>query len=81
MASLTIRNIDDPLKARLRVQAATHGRSMEEEVREILRAALGREAPRPANMFEAIRACFAQSGGVELELPPREPMRDPPAFD
>ena len=81
MASLTIRNIDDPLKARLRIQAAVHGRSMEEEARTILRAALNRETPPPGNLAAAIRACFTQSGGVELELPPREPMRDPPTFE
>ena len=46
----------------------------------ILRAALNREAPRHGNLAAAIRACFAQSGGVDLELPPREPMRDPPTF-
>lgn len=38
MAILTIRNIDDALKARLRLCAARHGRSMEEEVRQILRS-------------------------------------------
>jgi plasmid stability protein len=81
MASLTIRNLDDPLKARLRIQAAVHGRSMEEEARTILRAALNRETPRHGNLPAAIRACFAQSGGVDLELPPREPMRDPPTFE
>lgn len=34
----------------------------------------------PANLAEAIRARFTPLGGVELELPPREPMRDPPDF-
>ncbi len=81
MASLTIRNLDDPLKARLRVQAATHGRSMEEEARTILRAALNRETPAPGNLYAAIRARVAESGGFELELPPRELGRDPPTFD
>ena len=81
MASLTIRNLDDPLKARLRIRAATNGHSMEQEAREILRAALNREPPRSGNLYDAIRACFTDSGGVELELPPREPMRDPPTFD
>lgn len=33
-----------------------------------------------SNLAEAIRARFAPLGGVELELPPREPMRDPPDF-
>jgi plasmid stability protein len=54
---------------------------MEEEAREILRSALNREPPRPLNLAAAIRACFAQSGGVELEPLPREPIREPPSFD
>ena len=44
MASITIRNLDDEVKNRLRVRAANNGRSMEEEVRLILRAAVGHEA-------------------------------------
>ena len=82
MASLTIRKLDEPLKARLRVRAATHGHSMEQEAREILRAALNREPTVRQNLAEAIRACFADSGGVDLELPARtEMVRDPPRFD
>ena len=81
MASLTIRKLDDPLKARLRVRAATNGRSMEEEARTILRAALSRDTPAPGNLYESIRARVAETGGFDLELPPREPMRDPPTFD
>ena len=81
MASLTIRNLDDPLKARLRIQAAVHGRSMEEEARTILRAALSAEPARPENLAEAIQARFARYGGVELEPLPREPIRDPPPFE
>jgi len=69
------------LKARLRVQAAVHGRSMEEEARAILRAALNRETPTPGNLYEAIRRRFEPLGGVELEPLPREPMRDPPTFE
>lgn len=79
MASLTIRNIDDALKRRLRLQAAEHGRSMEEEVREILRAAVGASLG-PADLGQSIHARFAALGGVELELPARGPMRIPPAF-
>ena len=45
MASITIRNLDDDLKQRLRVRAAEHGRSMEEEAREILRRVVGESAP------------------------------------
>lgn len=82
MATMTIRNLDDEVKARLRVRAAQHGRSMEEEVRSILKAVLAQEEP-PATgaaLARAIRARVERFGGVELELPPRMPMREPPDF-
>lgn len=79
MASITIRKLDDEVKARLRIRAAENGRSMEEEARAILREAVGPEAP-PENLAEFTRECFAPLGGVELELPPREPAREPPDF-
>ena len=71
MASMTIRNLDEDIKQRLRVQAAEHGRSMEEEARAILRTALT-EAASPTNLAQAIRARFAPLGGVELDIPSRE---------
>lgn len=77
MATMTIRNIDDQLKARLRVQAAQHGRSMEDEARDILRAALSAEPPRARSLVDAIRARVAPLGGVELELPTREAIHAP----
>lgn len=77
MASMTIRDIDERLKARLRVQAARHGRSMEEEARDILRAALSLEPARTGALVEAIRARVEPLGGVEFEIAPREPMREP----
>lgn len=80
MASITIRNLDEPLKARLRVQAAMHGRSMEDEARAILRTALSKEPAPPGNIAAAIRARFAPLGGVELPEVSREPMREPPDF-
>ena len=80
MASMTIRNLDDDIKKRLRIQAAEHGHSMEEEARAILRAALTKPGC-PTNLARAIRARFAPLGGVELEIPPREPMRELPRFD
>jgi plasmid stability protein len=79
MATLTIRQLDDKIKARLRVRAAHHGRSMEEEAREILRAALTRQ-PAQKNLAEAIRERFAPLGGVELKLPKRGSIRQPPDF-
>ena len=80
MASITIRNLDDGIKQRLRMRAAEHGRSMEEEARDILRRAVGRTSA-PANLGEAIHRRFASLGGVELELPSREAMPEPPHFD
>jgi plasmid stability protein len=79
MASITIRNLEDDLKRRLRMRAAEHGRSMEEEVREILRRAVGAPLP-PRNLAAAIRARVASLGGVDLDPPEREPMREPPRF-
>ncbi len=81
MASITIRNLDDTLKSRLRIQAAVHGRSMEDEARDILRSALNREPTRKGSLAASIRARFAPLGGVELPVVAREPMRAPPSFD
>lgn len=81
MANLTIRKIDPAVKERLRVRAAQHGRSMEEEARRILGEACAAEPPPPRNAYEAIRRHFEPLGGVELELPPRGPWREPPTFD
>ena len=79
MASMTILNLDDDIKQRLSIQAAKHGHSMEEKALAILRTALTEPAP-PANLARAIRARFAPLGGVELDIPPREPMRKPSRF-
>lgn len=81
MASITIRNLDDEVKTRLRVRAADNGRSMEEEARMILRDAVDPEVSPAKGLGTAIHELFKPFGGVELELPPREPMRDPPRFD
>ncbi len=80
MASVTIRNLDDDVKIRLRARAADNGHSMEEEARLILREAVGREAE-PENLAAFIHECFAPYGGVEFKLPPRGPMREPLRFD
>ena len=81
-ASITIRNLDPTIKERLRVRAAQHGQSMEAEARRILQAALTPQEVRPArHLYDRIRARFAPLGGVDLELPPREPVCEPPRFD
>jgi antitoxin FitA len=76
MANLTIRNLDERLKGRLRVRAASLGRSMEEEARRILQAALDDSLTPPVNLANRIRSRFAKLGGVELPIAPREPLRE-----
>jgi plasmid stability protein len=80
MATLTIRQLDEKTKTRLRVRAAHHGRSMEEEAREILRSALSSVPPTKGNLAEAISRRFAAFGGLELELPGRDAVRQAPGF-
>jgi plasmid stability protein len=80
MASITIRNLDDEVKRRLRVRAAEHGRSMEEEAREILRQVVALPSA-PKDLGRAIHERFAAIDGVNLEIPPRSPMRAAPDFN
>lgn len=80
MAVMTIRNIDDAIKKRLRVRAAINGRSMEDEARDILRSALSTDDPRPRNLAQAIHERFGVLGGVELPASPREAIRPPVDF-
>ncbi len=80
MASITIRRLDEAVKTRLRVRAARHGRSMEEEAREILKASLVSEPAKKSNLVERLRRHVEPFGGIELNLPMREPVRQPPKF-
>lgn len=81
-ASITIRNLDPAIKELLRIRAAQHGQSMEAEARRILQTVLTpQEAPPMRHLFDRVRARFAPLGGVDLDLPPREPVREPPRFD
>jgi len=77
-AAVTVRGLAPELKARLRVRAAHNARSMEAEARAILEAALSAPEEDPTDLAAFARALFAPLGGVELELPPREPAREPP---
>ncbi|HEV2374711.1 MAG TPA: Arc family DNA-binding protein [Streptosporangiaceae bacterium] len=70
MAALSIRNLDDRVKEKLRVRAARHGRSMEAEIRAILTDAVT-ERGAAGDMFTAIRDRFGALGGVEFDLPDR----------
>jgi plasmid stability protein len=78
VASITIRKLDDRLKSQLKHRAAQHGRSMEEEARTILRDSL--ETWRPKTLGDIARELFGPENGVELDIPPRGPMPEPPDF-
>jgi antitoxin FitA len=84
MSTLTIRKLDDRLKTRLRVRAAHHGRSMEEEARLILKSALvanHAEAPKSGRQLaEAIHNLFAPHGGIEAPDMRRHPILIQPRF-
>jgi plasmid stability protein len=81
MATLTIRNFDPEVQKRLRVRAAQNGRSMEAELRQILKDAVGGEVEtHEPNVADEIWSYFAPFGGVELEPHPPTPVRPPPKF-
>lgn len=80
MATLTIRQLDEKTKTRLRVRAAHHGRSMEEEARDILRSALTVSAPTGTNLADSIRRRFEPFGGIDLRLTKRDAVRTIPDF-
>jgi len=79
-AAVTVRGLAPELKARLRIRAARNARSMEAEVRAILEAALAVPTEDQTDLGAFARLLFAPLGGVDLELPPRDPARDPPDF-
>jgi plasmid stability protein len=70
VAAISIRNLDDHVRERLRVRAARHGRSMESEIRSILEDAV--REPDDDGLFHRMLDRFAEIGGVELDLPARD---------
>jgi len=76
MAILTIRNLDDSVKERLRVRAATNGHSMEEEARVILKQAVGGVTGR--TLLNLSRQLFGGDEGIDIPLPPRDNDREAP---
>lgn len=83
MASITIRNLDDELKSKLRIQAAKNNRSMEEEVRTILADSLSspKKMQTGKELFENIRRRVAPFGGIDLPEIPREEIPEPRIFE
>jgi plasmid stability protein len=69
MASLSVRQLDEETLRQLRLRAARHGVSTEEEVRRILRRAVAA----PERLGDLALAMFGPAHGVELELPQRTP--------
>ena len=80
MASITVRNLDDEVKRKLRIRAAEHGCSMEAEAREILTQAVDDSAAPQEGLGTRIHERFKAIGGVDLELPERVPMPEPPQY-
>jgi antitoxin FitA len=70
MAAVSIRNLDDTVRQRLRIRAAAHGRSMEAEMRAILVDAV-REPGDDEGVLGALVARFGQLGGIDFDLPSR----------
>ena len=79
MATLTIRNVDEDLKATLRIRAAMHGQSMEEELRSILHQAL-LQPPKEGGLGKRLAKRF-ESVGQDIEMPTRSTPRSPPNWD
>ena len=80
MEGILIFHLDDDVIAKLHERATENHRLLEEEIRTILRDAVSDTETTPRNLAEFARECFAPLGGVELELPTRGPMRNPPDF-
>lgn len=81
MSSITVRNLDDKVKASLRVQAAEHGWSMEQEARHILQQGVsGRGVNTNVSFARRVQQRFAGQGVDALPIPERRPSRTPPTF-
>ena len=82
IASLLIRTVDEALHTRLKARAAEHRRLLEEEARELLRAAVARQETVPReNLVEIARRLFGPEHGLDLDIPPRGGPRESPPPD
>ncbi|MBO3459305.1 plasmid stability protein [Aetokthonos hydrillicola Thurmond2011] len=79
MNNITIFNIDDNIEKLLQEGASRNGRSLKEEVKDILREALRENQKEPINLVSMIEKRFAHLGDFELGEVTREPMR--PVFN
>ncbi|MDQ3059355.1 MAG: pantothenate metabolism flavoprotein [Pseudomonadota bacterium] len=81
MSSLTVRNLDEAVKNSLRLRAARHGWSMEQEVRQILQQAVAPEQVDAISFAERINNRFKGLNADALPIPARKTTRTPPVFD
>jgi antitoxin FitA len=79
MKNFNIRKVDDAVYFKIKTMAASKGRSMEAELREIVTKAAA-QTPVPRNLIGSIRARIQQHGGIDLEIPPRESPRETVKF-
>ena len=80
MAALTIRNLDESIKSAIRVRAAQHGISMEEEARRLLREAVSRSSS-PTPMGQRLLARFGETATEDFSVPERHRPRTAPEWD
>lgn len=78
MSSLTVRNLDESVKNSLRLRAARHGWSMEQEVRQILQRVVAPEQAAQVSFAERINSRFCGLQAESLPLPERQIVRTPP---
>lgn len=80
MSSITVRNLDESIKTSLRLRAARHGWSMEQEVRHILQQTVAPEQIAQTSFAELVNRRFAGLEAEGLSIPARRPARTPPEF-
>lgn len=81
MSSITVRNLDETIKNSLRIRAARHGWSMEQEVRQILQQTVAPEQTEAISFAERVNRRFSGLDAESLSLPARKTARIPPGFD
>ena len=81
MSSITVRNLDESVKNSLRMRAARHGWSMEQEVRQILQQTVAPEQAGAISFAERVNRRFVGMGVESLPIPSRQIARTPPESD
>ena len=81
MACITIRNLGEDILQKIRLRAVENGRSMEEEIRTILHHAPAEDPIPEKGLGTTIHRLFKAASGIELDIPPRQPVREPSRFD